>query len=181
MKKTKILAAVMVCAMTAAAAGCGGNNTASTTTAAAATTTTAAETTTTTAAETTAETTEETTTTEAETTAEEAPMEMTAPLFSRGVWETYDGDILDSYFVFYDETSGMIIGVEHIEQVPFTCEQNGAEIMFHLGSDDNNTPAVFDLGDVTGTFQFSEDQKVYRFAALDTDVNEFLETHGFIV
>ena len=168
MKKEKILATVMSCAIIAVSAGCGANKTASTT---------AAETTTTTAAETTTTSAETTTTTESETTDEENPMEMTAPLFGRGVWEVYDGDKLDSYYVFYDETSGVIIGAEYIEYVPFTCEQNGTEIMFHLGGADNNTPAVFDLGDATGTFTFGESEKAYRFAALDTDVDEFLKTN----
>ena len=72
MKKEKILATVMSCAIIAVSAGCGANKTASTT---------AAETTTTTAAETTTTSAETTTTTESETTDEENPMEMTAPLY----------------------------------------------------------------------------------------------------
>jgi hypothetical protein len=171
MKKEKILATVMSCAIIAVSAGCGANKTASTT---------AAETTTTTAAETTTTSAETTTTTESETTDEENPMEMTASLFGRGVWEVYDGDMLDSYYVFYDETSGMTVSTDYVKMVPFTCEQNGTEIMFHLGGPDDNTPAVFDLGDATGTFTFGDTEKVYRFAALDTDVDEFIETHGSV-
>ncbi|MBR5089179.1 MAG: hypothetical protein IK093_07110, partial [Ruminiclostridium sp.] len=169
----KTLTAVILCTLIAAAASCGGNTASTTTTAAQTTTTTAAETTTTAATTTAAETTTPTEETTAEE-EEENPMELTGALFTSGVWEAYVDDELDSYFVFYDETSGAIIDVEAQQGTEFTCEQNGAEIVFYLGGGLIEVPAEFDLGDAEGTFHFETGDKVFQFEATDeTDPEAF--------
>ncbi len=179
MKNKKILTAVLICALVAAAASCGGNNNAATTTAAETTTTaatTTAETTTTTAATTTTEAT--TTTTAASEEEEEEEEAESDVLFTRGVYASYVGETLDSYFVFYNETEGNVQKADGMGGVAFSCEQNGNEIMFHFGAVDNETLATFEDDGVTGTFDYGEYTETYTFELVeDADPDTFEVTN----
>lgn len=141
----------LLAVFTAAAAGCNNNNNNSTTSAPGATN--AAQ--------------------PAETTVDE--MAMTGNLFKKGVWAAKkDGEIV-SYFIFTDESNGRKEDAEGMGGVPFTCEQNGIEVMFHFGDPDDNTKATFSLGDTTGVFDYGEGNTVtYEFMYLpEADADTF--------
>ncbi|MBR7038840.1 MAG: hypothetical protein IKI21_06275 [Oscillospiraceae bacterium] len=108
--------------------------TAAETTAEAATETTAAETT---AAETTAET-EATTEAEADKSADSTAAH-TGNWFERGVYAVLDGETVVDYYVFYDEKSGRTCDPEEGIGVGFDCEQEDDQVIFHMGSADDNT------------------------------------------
>ena len=97
-----------------------------------------------------------------------APVEQNAEasgsLFSKGVWSaSIDGNI-DTYFVFADEVKGHTEKADGTGGVPFTCEQNELEVVFHFGSSDDVTEATFSTADNTGTFQYDDKTVVYTFA-----------------
>lgn len=95
-------------------------------------------------------------------------------LFGKGVWSaSIDGEI-DTYFVFYDETSGRTERADGTGGVGFTCEQNGWDVVFHFGSDDDVTNATFSEGDLTGTFDYGDRTVVYTFEFVaDADADTF--------
>ena len=180
MKTRTTLTAIVVCAMIAAAAGCGGNTASTTTTTAAQTTTSEAETT---AAET--STTpdwsklEEISAVESSITENDATT-VNASLFSVGVWKAMDGDKLDSYLAFFDESRGCIIDAEEGLGTTFTCEQNGTEVSFDLG---NNyiLKADFSLGDAQGVFHFESGDKTLSIEYMDgTDPWELVGEYGTV-
>jgi hypothetical protein len=112
--------------------------------------------------------------TEAEDDTEEA-FEETAPLFGRGVWSASIDGKIDTYFVFYDESNGRTERADGTGGVGFTCEQNGWDAVFHFGSDDDVTNAVFSEGDNTGTFDYGDGNTVvYTFELVpDADPDTF--------
>ena len=103
-----------------------------------------------------------------------AEIKESANLFQRGVWSaSVDGEI-DTYFVFYDETSGRTEHADGTGGVPFTCEQSGMDIVFHFGSRDDVTTATFGEGDNVGTFNYDDRTVVYAFDFIeDADVDTF--------
>ena len=150
MKKAVSLLCLLA-VFTAAVAGCNNNNNNSTTSAPAATN--AAQ--------------------PAETTVDE--MAMTGNLFKKGVWAAKKDGTIASYFIFTDESNGRMEDADGMGGVPFTCEQNGIEVMFHFGDPDDNTKATFSLGDTTGVFDYGEGNTVtYEFMYLpDADADTF--------
>ncbi len=97
-----------------------------------------------------------------------------AALFQSGVWSaSIDGEI-DTYFVFYDEVNGRTERADGTGGVPFTCEQSGWDVVFHFGSDDDVTNAVFSEGDNTGTFDYGDRTVTYTFELVaDADPDTF--------
>ncbi|MCR4963194.1 MAG: hypothetical protein K6B40_04865 [Firmicutes bacterium] len=92
----------------------------------------------------------------------EDDMEFTV-LFQKGVWSaSIDGEV-DTYFIFTDENNGRTEKADGTGGVPFTCEQNGLNAVFHFGSADDVTPAAFSTGDNTGTFEYADKTVVYTF------------------
>ena len=95
-------------------------------------------------------------------------------LFEKGVWSASIDGKIDTYFVFYDESNGRTERADGTGGVPFTCEQNGWDIVFHFGSADDVTNATFSEGDNTGTFDYGDKTVVYTFEAVaDADADTF--------
>ncbi|MBR6701794.1 MAG: hypothetical protein IKI78_01485, partial [Clostridia bacterium] len=88
------------------------------------------------------------------------------PLFNKGVWSASIDGKIDTYFIFDDESNGRTERADGTGGVPFTCEQNGLDIVFHFGSADDVTNAKFSLGDNTGTFEYGEETVVYSFESV---------------
>lgn len=94
------------------------------------------------------------------------------PVFAESVWTAYgedeNGDYTElwNYFVFNDEGSGRTVDPKTGTGEPFAYEQNGEEVMFHFGSIDDDTPAVFESKglDIYATIDYSEFTKKVRFA-----------------
>ncbi len=95
-------------------------------------------------------------------------------LFDRGVWAaSIDGEV-DTYFLFTDKENGRTEKADGTGGVPFTCEQNGTDVVFHFGSADDVTNAKFSTGDNTGTFEFEDQTVVYFFEYVnDADPDNF--------
>ena len=88
-------------------------------------------------------------------------------IFNKGVWAASKDGKVDTYFVFYDEMNGTTLKADGMGGTPFTCEQNGLNVLFHFGSADDNTPAVFKAGDAEGTFDYGDGNVItYTFNAL---------------
>ena len=96
-------------------------------------------------------------------------------LFGKGVWSASIDGVIDTYFVFYDAENGRTERADGTGGVPFTCEQNGWDIVFHFGSADDVTNAVFSEGDNTGTFDYGDGNTiVYTFELVaDADADTF--------
>ncbi len=88
------------------------------------------------------------------------------PLFGKGVWSASIDGKIDTYFIFDDESNGRTERADGTGGVPFTCEQNGPDIVFHFGSVDDVTNAKFSTGDNTGTFEYGEETVVYNFESV---------------
>ena len=87
-------------------------------------------------------------------------------LFSKGVWSASVDGKIDTYFIFDDEANGRTERADGTGGVPFTCEQNGLDVVFHFGSADDVTNAKFSTGDNTGTFEYADKTVVYTFEAV---------------
>ena len=97
-----------------------------------------------------------------------------APLFTKGVWSASIDGKINTYFVFDSETSGRTVSADGKGSTAFTCEQNGMEAVFHFGSDDDITNAVFSTADNTGTFDYDGKTVVYTFEYMsDEDADTF--------
>ena len=97
-----------------------------------------------------------------------------APLFTKGVWSASIDGKVDTYFVFESETSGHTATADGKGGVSFNCEQNGYEVIFHFGSDDDTTPATFSTADNIGTFEYGDKTVVYTFEYMaDADADTF--------
>lgn len=97
-----------------------------------------------------------------------------APLFTKGVWSASVNGEINTYFVFESETSGKTVSADGKGSTAFTCEQHGMEIVFHFGSEDDITNAVFSTADNTGTFDFEGETVVYTFEYMaDADADTF--------
>lgn len=97
-----------------------------------------------------------------------------APLFTKGVWSASVNGKINTYFVFSSETEGYTVAADGQGGTPFTCEQHGMEILFHFGSDEDNTNATFSTADNTGTFDFEGETVVYTFEYMaDADADSF--------
>lgn len=95
-------------------------------------------------------------------------------LFTRGIWSASIDGKIDTYFVFDDDASGHTERADGTGGTPFTCEQNGYDVVFHFGSPDDVTEAKFSTGDNTGTFQYGDQTVVYTFEAVaDADPATF--------
>lgn len=95
-------------------------------------------------------------------------------LFTKGVWSASIDGKIDTYFIFEDEANGRTERADGTGGTPFTCEQNGLDIVFHFGSADDVTKAKFSLGDNTGTFEYGDETVVYTFEAVqDADPDNF--------
>ena len=104
---------------------------------------------------------------------EDEDMEFDA-LFQKGVWSASIAGEMDTYFVFYDAENGRTERADGTGGVPFTCEQDGWNAVFHFGSADDVTNATFSEGDNTGTFDYGDRQVVYTFEYLaDADPDTF--------
>ena len=101
-------------------------------------------------------------------------------IFNKGVWAASKDGKVDTYFVFYDEMNGTTLKADGMGGTPFTCEQNGLNVLFHFGSADDNTPAVFKAGDAEGTFDYGDGNTVtYSFEYLpDADPDTFEVPEG---
>ena len=98
----------------------------------------------------------------------------TANLFQKGVWSASIDGKIDTYFVFTDEANGHTERADGTGGVPFTCEQNGWDVVFHFGSPDDVTKATFSEGDNTGTFHYGDKTVVYTFEFVaDADADTF--------
>ena len=98
----------------------------------------------------------------------------TVTLFQKGVWSASVDGAVDTYFVFYDEFNGRTERADGTGGVPFTCEQNGWDVVFHFGSEDDVTNATFSEGDNTGTFDYGDRTVTYTFEAVaDADADTF--------
>lgn len=84
-------------------------------------------------------------------------------LFTKGVWSASIDGKIDTYFIFYDEANGRTERPDGTGGVPFTCEQNGYNAIFHFGSADDVTEATFSTGDNTGTFKYDDNEVTYSF------------------
>lgn len=95
-------------------------------------------------------------------------------LFTAGVWSaSVDGEI-NTYFIFDDEANGHTDSADGKGGTPFTCEQNGSDIVFHFGSADDVTNAKFSEDGKTGTFDYGDETVVYTFEAVaDADPATF--------
>lgn len=99
------------------------------------------------ATETTAQTTAATTTsTEAATSTKAAakststePAASTETWFSRGVYAVLEGDKIVDYYLFFDDSTGRTCDPEEGIGVGFDCEQEDDQVIFHMGSADDNT------------------------------------------
>ncbi len=75
------------------------------------------------------------------------------PSLSGSVWEAYrdkdgNGEYTDlySYWMFYsDGTGGRVLDAEMEIGLAFAYEQEGDELLFHLGGADDDTPATFEI------------------------------------
>ena len=106
--------------------------------------------------------------------ADDASAAETDALFQKGVWSASIDGKIDTYFVFYDEANGHTERADGTGGVPFTCEQSGWNIVFHFGSADDVTNAVFSEGDNTGTFDYGDKTVTYTFEAVaDADADTF--------
>lgn len=89
----------------------------------------------------------------AESEAEAVEEEITeAPVFGEGVWELSMGGKAVLYLVFTSPTEGRTESAAGYGGTPFTCEQDGFDMVFHFGSADDNTPAKCSEGDAEITF-----------------------------
>ena len=116
-------------------------------------------------------------TTVAETTAEITESESAnelGNLFDKGVWSASIDGKIDTYFVFYDETSGKTVTADGKGGVGFTCEQSGLNIVFHFGSADDGTKAVFRTDSNIGTFYYGDKTVDYTFEFIEkADADNF--------
>ncbi len=84
----------------------------------------------------------------------EVPEETGSPLFKKGVWSlSKDGEIA-MYLVFTAPSEGGLLNADGKSGVPFACEQNGFDMVFHLGGADDTTLAECSEGDNTITFTY---------------------------
>ncbi len=75
--------------------------------------------------------------------------------FSRGVYEAYEDGELSRYFCFYDAESGRVENASDGMGVGFACEQKADEIIFHMGSADDETIMKMekdDAGNISGAY-----------------------------
>lgn len=134
--------------------------------------TTAAETTiaeTTTAAETTEPTTEATAETTTEAPSEEVSEAVSETAarslwFERGVYAVQADGAEELYYLFDDETSGRM--TDPTDTLGFTCEQEEGQVIFHMGSADDNTIMAMSEG-ADGTLIGEIGGFSYIFAKLD--------------
>lgn len=110
--------------------------------------------------------------TDIEITAKDGSEETEYSIFQSGVWAVYKTDKkgnynfgdLWGYYIFDDETTGRTVTEK--SGVPFSCEQRGKNITFHMGGAEDNTEAVFDQrddGSLYGTIGEGDSRKTYRF------------------
>ena len=105
----------------------------------------------------------------------ESESESAAPsnFFQKGVWSASLNNQIDTYYIFYDETSGRTERADGTGGVAFTCEQDGEQVVFHFGEDDT-TYALFGARDHSGIFDFGDRTVVYHFEHLaDADADSF--------
>ena len=102
-------------------------------------------------------------------------------VFSKGVWLMTAEDSVDTYFIFYDETSGVTERADGTGGVPFSCEQDGWNILFHFGGADDNTKAVVSEGDASITFTYENgNTKTYLATYIDGADPETFDIDGFV-
>ena len=77
-------------------------------------------------------------------------------VFTKGVWLFTSESGAGTYYVFTDENTGHTERDDGTGGIPFACEQDGWDIIFHFGGADDTTKAVVAPGEASITFTYED-------------------------